>query len=278
MLRGISIHIGVNETATGHVVLEESEAHAWQMAELASQAGFQAIHVLRGAEATCVAVQCQIAAATRGLLPGDVLLVSYSGHGSQTPDLNGDEGKSDGQDETWCLFDGNLVDDRLAECWRLAPTGARIVVVAESCYGGGTPRWGEVDLFGETDTPPTWGDEYGDTEIVYRGVQAFTPSPACITTPPADANGISASVLVLAGAGENQQGQEGLYIPRLLEIWNGGSFRGSYCDLHRQVTSCVRAEAYQHEPAILMLGFPDLEFPEQPAFRLDVPVTRGGIH
>lgn len=38
-------------------------------------------------------------------------MLSYSGHGGQLPDLNGDE--SDGRDETWCFFDGELVDDEL---------------------------------------------------------------------------------------------------------------------------------------------------------------------
>ena len=35
--------------------------------------------------------------------------MSYSGHGGQTPDLNGDE--PDRKDETWCLHDGQLIDD-----------------------------------------------------------------------------------------------------------------------------------------------------------------------
>ena len=280
MLRGISIHIGVNETSEGLAVLEESETHAWLMAELAQQAGFQAIHVLRGPEATCAAVESQIAAAARSLSKDDVLLVSYSGHGLQTPDLDGDEGERDKQDETWCLYDGNLLDDRLAECWRLAPAGARIVVVAESCHGGGSARWGEVEVWGEDDVPP--GEEgYGETEVVYRGgevvyrgVKAYTPSPACITSPPTDAYGIRASVLVLAGAGENENAVEGVYIPRLLEVWNGGLFPGSYCELHRQVYPKVRHDQQQHEPQILMLGAPDLEFPEEPAFHLGAPVTR----
>lgn len=304
MLRGISIHIGVNESATRHNVLDRSEAHAWEMAKLACEAGFQSIHLLRGAEATCVTVQCQIAAAARSLASGDVLLVSYSGHGSQVQDVDGDEGDKDKHDETWCLSDGNLLDDRLAECWRLAPAGARIVVVTEACYGAGGMRGGEVHVWGEPGTSPTpaWEDPYGNERVVYRngfengqrgdletgyrggfetayrGVKAtHTPSsvPVCITTPPQSDDGIRASLLVLAAAEEDKQAQEGLYIPRLLKVWDEGRFRGSYCDLHRRVTNLVRAEEQQREPAILMLGSPDVEFPNQPAFCLDRPVMRG---
>jgi hypothetical protein len=39
------------------------------------------------------------------------LLIWYSGHGSYTYDVNGDEG--DGQDEVICLYDGNLLDDEI---------------------------------------------------------------------------------------------------------------------------------------------------------------------
>lgn len=37
------------------------------------------------------------------------LLICYSGHGSYTYDIDGDEG--DGQDEVICLYNGNLLDD-----------------------------------------------------------------------------------------------------------------------------------------------------------------------
>ena len=50
MARGISIHIGVNRPAALLPLLTRSEDAAWRMAGLALQAGYQAIHVLRGAD------------------------------------------------------------------------------------------------------------------------------------------------------------------------------------------------------------------------------------
>src|SRR5690606_28987188 len=59
---------------------------------------------------------------------------SYSGHGGQLPDKNGDE--DDGEDETWCLFDGELVDDELSNLWSSFKKGVRILVFSDSCHSG----------------------------------------------------------------------------------------------------------------------------------------------
>jgi hypothetical protein len=69
-----------------------------------------------------------------GLQKGDTFIVTYSGHGSQRTDFNNDE--SDSKDETWCLFDGEMVDDERAELWTLFNPGVRIVLISDSCHSG----------------------------------------------------------------------------------------------------------------------------------------------
>ena len=49
-------------------------------------------------QASAEAVQAAIAKAATGLASGDVFLLTYSGHGSQVPDKNGDE-SDDGEDD-----------------------------------------------------------------------------------------------------------------------------------------------------------------------------------
>jgi hypothetical protein len=278
MQRGISIHIGVNHPASMTPPLTRSEETAWQMAELACQAGYQAIHVLRGPEATRQAVGTLLADAAHALRAGQTLFVSFSGHGSRVRDLDGDE--RDGWDETWCLHDADLVDDELAGYWRLLPAGARALVVAESCFGAGGGRLGDD---GMARTRP-W--DVAPDRPVYRSAgpgpwrdvkQAAQPPSSCIARARAHDDGIRASVLMLAGASEDRHAQEGVYTPRLLEVWEGGAFRGSYCDLHREVCARVTREMQAHpqEPQILMLGAADLSFPLEVAFHLDRPVMRG---
>ena len=62
------------------------------------------------------------------------MLLSYSGHGGQVPDQNGDD-PNDGLDETWCLFDGQVLDDELYGALSAFAPGVR-VVVSDSCHSG----------------------------------------------------------------------------------------------------------------------------------------------
>ena len=70
------------------------------------------------------AVLTQLRKAAKALKAGDLFFLSYSGHGGQVPDSSGDE--PDRNDETWCLFDGQLLDDELRDLWAEFPAGARI--------------------------------------------------------------------------------------------------------------------------------------------------------
>ncbi|HEX8213247.1 MAG TPA: caspase family protein [Longimicrobium sp.] len=274
MARGIAIHIGVNQPASNRQCrLSQSEDNAWKMAELSHQAGYRAIHLLCGEEATREAVHGLLSAAANALKPDDTLFVSFSGHGSQVGDANRDE--RDGLDETWCLYDADLVDDELMDVWRAAKAGRRVLVVSESCFAGGM-RYadGAVAEHSAPSRPPV----YRSGGPVMRGVKQYAqevPS-SCISRAPLDAEGIEASVLLMAGAGEGQRAREGLYLRHLLKLWNGGAFRGSFCELHRQLCETVRHENPAQEPQIIMLGNADPDFPLQTAFHLDVPAMRTG--
>lgn len=278
MHRGISIHIGVNNPLVnpGRPLLE-SEANALRMAELASQAGYREIHVLRGPEATREAVGTLLAETTRALQPGHTLFVTFSGHGSRVLDLNDDEW--DGWDETWCLHDKDLIDDDLAGYWRQLPDGGRAVVVSDSCFAGGTgkpapPRMNPDDPF---DLAPRWRPR-GTGPGRARGVkQSADSSATSVVRTPSHTDGIRASVLWLAAASEDRHGQEGVYMPRLLEVWNGGGFRGSYSDLHLAVSARVnrKVQDLPQEPQLFMLGVPDPAFPLEVAFHLNPPASRG---
>jgi hypothetical protein len=280
MRRGISIHIGVNDPASpGECQLSQSEASAWKMAELAYQAGYGAIHLLRGADATRRAVTSLLAAAARALEPRQTLFVSFSGHGSRVPDADYDE--RDGWDETWCLHDADLVDDELMGIWRMAAAGTRVLLVTESCFGGGMRHYGDDVLAqypGPSPTPD--GPVYRSAVPATRGVKQHAPptttSSSCISRVPSHDDGIRASVLMMAGAAEGHKAREGLYLNHLLELWKGGAFRDSFCALHRRLCESVRHDNPAQEPQIMMLGTPDPDFPLEMAFHLDRPVMRGG--
>lgn len=70
---------------------------------------------------------------------GDSLFFSFSGHGGQTRDMNGDE--RGGFDDTICPVDfqesGDITDDELYELLvKRVPKGARLTAVIDSCHSG----------------------------------------------------------------------------------------------------------------------------------------------
>jgi len=72
---------------------------------------------------------------------GDTLLFTFSGHGTWTPDLDGDE--ADGRDEALCPYDFQkdiILDDELYEAFCHRHHGARVVMISDSCHSGTVAR------------------------------------------------------------------------------------------------------------------------------------------
>ena len=80
------------------------------MTAIAKQQGIKPTTLLTK-KATRAAVLAEMRKAAKLLAAGDLFFLSYSGHGGQVPDVNGEE--DDKKDETWCLYDGQLIDDEL---------------------------------------------------------------------------------------------------------------------------------------------------------------------
>lgn len=79
-----------------------------------------------------------IASVTYRLEPGDLFVLSYYGHGSQRPDVSGDQPNL--RDETWCLYDAHLTDDELYLALAAFKAGTRMLVLSDSCHSGTVGR------------------------------------------------------------------------------------------------------------------------------------------
>jgi metacaspase-1 len=310
MHRAVSIHIGVNEPGglhCEHPVLKHSEEAAWRMAVLASQAGYESLQVLRGRAATRLAVHEALTFAAGLLEKDDNLLVTFSGHGGHA-EVPGDNEK---QDESWCLFNGDIVDDKLAGYWRLFEPGVRIVVVSESCYSGGIHRnaptyetgsavqdrpvlrdggrsAGTVrtrdGMGGATDSrdaPAGMPGGYDPCDELLgpdRESNGIVPVPgtggpgaavSCVTPPEPDSLAIRAKVLMLTASAEKETAIDGVFTCALLRLWNGGAFRGSYCELYHALSQQVLAATHgDQRPQILIGGTAGPDFPLETAFHL----------
>lgn len=134
-MRAVSLHLGLNYV--GHPRYGElagCHADVEEMAGLAFHNGWHVTDCLLDQQVTCPVLDQRLAAFAAQLEAGDRLLLTYSGHGGQTPDLDGDE--ADGDDETWCLWDGDLIDDAIGAMLARFRPGVRVAIVSDSCHSG----------------------------------------------------------------------------------------------------------------------------------------------
>ena len=140
--KGVSVHLGLNTVDPDHYrgwdgALQGCENDARDMTAIAKAAGFETTTLLTK-EVTAEAAIAAIAAAAEKVGPGDLFWLTYSGHGSQVPDKNSDE--PDKLDETWVLYNRQLVDDELFDLWSKFQPGVRILVLSDSCHSGSAVR------------------------------------------------------------------------------------------------------------------------------------------
>jgi hypothetical protein len=265
---GLSLHIGLNSVSTKHYGgwsgdLMACEFDAKDMAALASGLGIKPT-VLLTKDGTRSKVLAALRAATRKLVKGDFFLLTFSGHGGQIPDVSGEE--ADKLDETWCLYDSQLIDDELyVELQRFA-TGVRILVLSDSCHSGtvvraGPPLLGALPEQRSKMMPPAvamrtyeahkaFYDKLqrdvakasGDAKIEPdEALAALTVSPRLT----AIGKGFKARAILISGCQDNQSSYDGAhngaFTGRLLTVWNRGNFDGNYSTFHAHIKAGMPA-------------------------------------
>jgi hypothetical protein len=279
--KGISLHIGLNEVDPNHYAgwsgpLNACEADADDMAEIARSEHFGRVVLLLTADATRSKVLGWIIRAAEELAPGDLCLLTYSGHGGQLPDRNDDE--PDALDETWCLHDGEVVDDELYQALGSLRKGVRALVLSDSCHSGTVVRTytalraapGARAALGEEETAATDAARYrvmpGPIALrTYQQNRAFYDGIQKAVRPRATrGQGVQASVRLISGCQDNQLSLDGafngLFTATLLRVWKGGAFAGCYGDFHREI---VRRMPPTQTPNHSLVGQPDPAFDGQ---------------
>jgi metacaspase-1 len=105
---------------------------------------FDDIRTLKDKDATKEVITNLLEDSVKITTPKDLLVVTYSGHGTWVPDTDGDE--SDGRDEALCPWDigttgAVITDDELYNIFSNRHRGARIVVLSDSCHSGSVTRF-----------------------------------------------------------------------------------------------------------------------------------------
>lgn len=140
MPTGHSLHIGINGYDTFPIYkdlnvnrLEGCEADIKIMHQIALDANFKDTNcnIIRSSDAYLNTIDEEFSRLADEAKTGDLVLITFSGHGCQKPDRGEDE--FDGHDECLCLKDGLLFDDLLFEFFKRFNAGVRIVYIADCC-------------------------------------------------------------------------------------------------------------------------------------------------
>ncbi|WP_296447873.1 caspase family protein [Rhodoferax sp. UBA5149] len=275
--RALSLHIGLNAVSTAAYEgwggpLAACEFDANDMAAIAKSKGMKPT-VLLTKKATRANTLAGMRSAARSLKAGDLFFMSYSGHGGQMPDIDHEE--PDHKDETWCLYDGQLIDDELYFALSKFASGVRILVLSDSCHSGSVTR-------GMPPPPPPPGQRvklmpeavamrvYGAHQAFYDKLQRDVAKAAggAVVDPDAALAQVGAAaqatalvgsfkptVVLISGCQDNQTSMDGdhngAFTEQLLKVWNRGAFTGTYGNFHARIKAAMPPS---QSPNLFVLG------------------------
>ena len=287
--RGVSLHLGLNAVSAAAYEgwsgeLNACEFDAKDMTSLARASGMTPTTLLTKA-ATRQKVLSAMRSAARQLKAGDFFFLTYSGHGGQVPDVSGEE--KDKLDETWCLFDGQLIDDELyLELTRFAE-GVRILVLSDSCHSGTVtraqpvpppPGSGKSKMMPPAVAMRTYDKHKKFYDDLQKGVQRESKAvgrvdPDAMLAHVTVSNRLTdiaaaskAAVLLISGCQDNQTSMDGdhngAFTEALLKVWNLGKFKGNYTQFHATIKASM---PHTQSPNLFALG-PAGDFAKQRPF------------
>ncbi len=279
MPQGLSLHIGLNEVDPAHYTgwkgtLRGCENDARDMAAMARALGYTPTTLLTR-EATAEGVIAAISHAAKTLKGNDQFFMTVSSHGGQVPDRNRDESTQDAgelgewpdrYDETWVLYDRQLVDDELWALWATFAAKVKIILFSDSCHSGTIAKpmpWVDTgDRIARRLPLDVEERTYQAHQEMYDEIQARTP--------PRGSSAVKASVCLISGCQDNQTSGDGpvngVFTARLLEVWKDGAFKGSLRKLHKAIVAGMPRDQV---PNLYLVGAPSRALLTRPALRLE---------
>ena len=273
--RGLALHIAVNRCNPDHYrgwegPLSSCENDADIMQGIAQAQGFETTQ-LKTEQATREAVRQAMLDAAAQLVAGDMFLVTYSGHGGQVRDVDGDE--KDNRDDTWCLYDGQLLDDELNVIYASFAAGVRVLVLSDSCHSGtmlkdpnaNRPQSDVEDDFIHSRAMPRQAaiDTFRSNRSFYAELQDALPNPR---------PEVRASVRLLSGCQEHEESfgnkKFGRFTDAVRRVFLNGAFEGDYKDFHREIVAAVALARNPQTPGHATIGPRNPEFDRQKPFAL----------
>ena len=279
MTRGISLHIGLNRVDPAQYdgwdgALTACEFDANDMQAIAESQGFETSKLLT-ADATSEAVIAAIERAAGELARGDLFLCSYSGHGGQVPDRNGED-EEDRSDETWVAYDRQIVDDELYALWGKFAPGVRIFVLSDSCHSGSVVRDIEDDVPDVVSTrekaaaeSPRYRALPRDVMIATYRAHAKLYDDIQERVPGSEQADPDATVVLISGCRDDQLSLDGfsngLFTENLRTVWDDGAWDGGHAEFRETIRARMPAK---QQPNYMRVGAANPEFEQQKPFTI----------
>jgi metacaspase-1 len=284
--KGISLHVGLNRVDPVHYVgwkgeLVACENDARDMETIARSQGYVTQSLLTGS-ATSTSLLGIIEKAAKELVEGDIFLLTYSGHGGQINDI--DNQGPDGLDETWVLYDRELVDDELYAMWSLFRPGVRICFLSDSCHSGITtkemffnpgPYLPRLEARVRASTRENLRPKFLPPEVqakIYKERAGALYDTIRKKTPRRERVTLECSAILISACQDNQVAMEGkksgLFTEALLRVWDKGKFEGGY---HHFRNAIAGAMPPTQSPKYAIVGHRERAFEHQRPFCMAMP-------
>ncbi|MGA8345975.1 MAG: caspase family protein [Candidatus Sulfotelmatobacter sp.] len=284
--KGISLHVGLNRVDPVHYLgwkgeLVACENDARDMEAIARSQGFVTQSLLTRS-ATSTSLLGIIEKAAKELVEGDIFLLTYSGHGGQINDVDNQE--PDGLNETWVLYDRELVDDELYGIWSLFRPGVRICVLSDSCHSGITTKemflnpgryLPRLEARVRASTRENLRPKFLPPEVqakIYKERAGALYDTIRKKTPRRERVTLECSAILISACQHNQVAMDGkksgLFTEALLRVWEKGRFAGGY---HRFRNAIAGAMPPTQSPKYAIVGHRERDFEHQKPFSIVVP-------
>jgi metacaspase-1 len=283
--KGISLHVGLNRVDPVHYAgwkgeLVACENDARDMETIASSQGFVTQSLLTRS-ATSISLLGIIEKAAKELVEGDIFLLTYSGHGGQVNDVDNQE--PDGLDETWVLYDRELIDDELYAMWSLFRPGVRICVLSDSCQSGimtkemflnPAPYLPHLEARVRASTRENLRPKFLPPEVqakIYKERAGALYDTIRKKTPRRETVIPECSVILISACQDNQIAMDGrkngVFTDALLRVWDKGRFAGGY---HHFRSAIASAMPPTQSPKYAIMGYRERAFEHEKPFSITV--------
>ncbi|HMN96961.1 MAG TPA: caspase family protein [Phycisphaerales bacterium] len=143
--RRVALCMGIDSYRISPLLGCVADARRWH--ECLARLGFECRPLMLDADVTRDAIVGTLRALFEAAAPGDIIAIQYSGHGTQVRDYDGDESDGGampedepGMDEAMVPFDHEsgayVIDDDLAELFRLIPAEVNVTCFFDCCHSG----------------------------------------------------------------------------------------------------------------------------------------------